>query len=250
MGGFANNAPIVTDGLVFYVDAGNSKSYDGVSGGTTWTDLVGGNNGTLTNMETNPANAGYAYDSGNGGSLVFDGVDDFSNYGNDVFFDFNENDALSIQFWMKSDRNNEFQAIIGRRETSSPNEGWEVGMGPSSDRSQLFAVFNSNVAFSRKSAVSTTFNYVADTWRNVAITYDGSGNASGWSFYSDGTSVGQSVSSNSSFSTSVSTTANFCIGGRNSGSMHGNVAAVKIYNRELSLSEITQNYNALKNRFV
>ena len=76
MGGFANNAPIVTDGLVFYVDAGNGKSYDGVSGGTTWTDLVGGNDGTLTNMETDPANAGYVYDSGNGGSIVFDGVND------------------------------------------------------------------------------------------------------------------------------------------------------------------------------
>jgi hypothetical protein len=34
MGGFANNAPIVTDGLVFYVDAGNSNSYPG--SGTTW----------------------------------------------------------------------------------------------------------------------------------------------------------------------------------------------------------------------
>ena len=29
---------IVTDGLVFYVDAANSKSYSGT--GTTWTDLV------------------------------------------------------------------------------------------------------------------------------------------------------------------------------------------------------------------
>src|SRR6056300_246225 len=66
MGGFANNAPIVTDGLVFYVDAGNSNSYPG-SGGT-WTDLVGGNDGTLTNGPT--------YNSGNGGSIVFDGVDD------------------------------------------------------------------------------------------------------------------------------------------------------------------------------
>lgn len=81
MGGFANNAPIVTDGLVFYVDAGNSKSYDGVSGGTTWTDLVGSNNGTLTNMDTNPASGGYVYDSANGGSIVFDNANAYAQTG-------------------------------------------------------------------------------------------------------------------------------------------------------------------------
>ena len=45
MGGFANNAPIVTDGLVFYVDAGNSSSYPG--SGTTWSDLIGSDDATL-----------------------------------------------------------------------------------------------------------------------------------------------------------------------------------------------------------
>ena len=51
MGGFANNAPIVTDGLVFYVDAGNGNSYPG--SGTTWSDLSGNNNhATLINGTT------------------------------------------------------------------------------------------------------------------------------------------------------------------------------------------------------
>ena len=41
------NPRAVTDGLVLALDAGNTKSYSG--SGTTWTDNVGGNNGTLTN---------------------------------------------------------------------------------------------------------------------------------------------------------------------------------------------------------
>ena len=41
---------IVTDGLVFYVDAANSNSYPG--SGTTWTDLIGSNNATLDNGPT------------------------------------------------------------------------------------------------------------------------------------------------------------------------------------------------------
>ena len=54
---------IVTDGLVFAVDAANKKSYPG--SGTTWTDLAGNNNGTLTNGPT--------FDSGMGEVLYLMG---------------------------------------------------------------------------------------------------------------------------------------------------------------------------------
>ena len=64
----SHSPSIVTNGLVLCLDAANSKSYPG--SGTTWTDLSGrGNNGTLVN--------GVGYNSGNLGSLVFDGVDDY-----------------------------------------------------------------------------------------------------------------------------------------------------------------------------
>ena len=66
MGTFGGAQPIVTDGLVFAVDAANYESYPG--SGTTWTDLAGSNDGTLTNGPT--------FDSGNGGSIAFDGSDD------------------------------------------------------------------------------------------------------------------------------------------------------------------------------
>lgn len=64
----SHSPSIVTNGLVLCLDAANTKSYPG--SGTTWTDLSGrGNNGTLVN--------GVGYNSGNLGSLVFDGVDDY-----------------------------------------------------------------------------------------------------------------------------------------------------------------------------
>ena len=66
--GLAHSPKIVTNGLVLCLDAGNTKSYPG--SGTAWTDLSGrGNNGTLTNGPT--------YSSTNGGSVVFDAVDDY-----------------------------------------------------------------------------------------------------------------------------------------------------------------------------
>ena len=66
--GVAYNPNIVTDGLVLCLDAANKRSYPGT--GTTWTDRsANGNNGTLTNGPT--------FDSANGGSIVFDGTNDY-----------------------------------------------------------------------------------------------------------------------------------------------------------------------------
>ena len=62
---------IVQDGLVLNLDAGNTASYPG--SGTTWFDLTSNNNdGTLINNPT--------FDSTNGGSIVFDGIDDYVSF--------------------------------------------------------------------------------------------------------------------------------------------------------------------------
>ena len=59
---------IVTNGLVLCLDAGNNKSYPG--SGTTWNDLSGNNNtGSLVNGPT--------FTGSFGGSVAFDGVNDY-----------------------------------------------------------------------------------------------------------------------------------------------------------------------------
>jgi hypothetical protein len=69
---FNYSPKVVTDGLVLYLDAANPNSY--VSGSTTWRDISrGGSNGTLINGPT--------YSSANGGSIVFDGTNDYVNCG-------------------------------------------------------------------------------------------------------------------------------------------------------------------------
>ena len=60
---------IVTTGLVMCLDAANRRSYSG--SGTAWNDVSGtGNNGTLLN--------GVSYESTNNGTLVFNGIDQYS----------------------------------------------------------------------------------------------------------------------------------------------------------------------------
>ena len=64
--GLNHGTNIVKDGLVFYVDAANQRSYPG--SGTTWTTLKGSNNVTLL--------GGPTFSSDDLGSIVFDGIDD------------------------------------------------------------------------------------------------------------------------------------------------------------------------------
>lgn len=67
--------PIVTDGLVLYLDVANPKSYSGT--GNTLSDLIGNSNGNLINNPT--------FDINNK-SIVFDGIDDsISNINSSIY---------------------------------------------------------------------------------------------------------------------------------------------------------------------
>ena len=82
---------IVTDDLVLYYDAANTKSYPGT--GTTWTDLSGnGVTGTLVN--------GATFNSGNGGYIVFDGANDYVSTINDIVL---EEEDFTMGFWAFAD---------------------------------------------------------------------------------------------------------------------------------------------------
>jgi hypothetical protein len=77
---------IITDGLVLTLDAGSTKSYSGL--GTTWKDLSGnGNTATLVN--------GTTFNSADGGSIVFDGVDDQLELANEIQSD----ESWTLNYW-------------------------------------------------------------------------------------------------------------------------------------------------------
>ena len=230
MGGFANNAPIVTDGLVFYVDAGNSNSYPG-SGGT-WSDLVGGNNGSFNNMDdiNNPSNN---YNSGNGGSIVFDGTNDSVIVSNISTNDFSGEATLLC--WLACNSN-----------APSTNQTGIFGWGSHIYRSHYpwtnglayFDTFrNARVDSISLSSLDKTIPHL------LAITTKSGGN---WNLYQNTTLVKTTTAE----SAIVWDNATIGADGNEGYRFQGKFFAFSIYNRELSLAEITQNYNALKNRFI
>jgi len=248
MGGFANNAPIVTDGLVFYVDAGNDNSYPG-SGGT-WSDLIGGNDGSFNSMDdiNNPSNN---YDSANGGSITFDGVDDLVIAGPSNSIGASLSSA-TWSAWFKSSNTTSIGYISALKRL------------PSGTASSLFSIVLNRIG-SNTSVGSGYLMVLSNDGSNFQfLSYDGGYNDGNWHnvagvitptnrvLYVDGQSVASD--SNGGIANVTDNTEPITIGAFQSGSsdffLDGSVSNVSFYNRALSSTEVLQNYNALKNRFV
>lgn len=225
MGGFANNAPIVTDGLVFYVDAGNDNSYPG--SGTTWSDLVGGNDGTLTNGPT--------YDSGNGGGIVFDGTNDYIALSEGGLSFPNDSADFTLSVFIKANQGDiSSQGVFQQSDGGGTGRTW-IGVSADTDR------FYSYLGASRLELTSITVS--DNTIYNVILKYE-----------SGVLHIGYNGTWHQSSTRSIdeNCTGDFILGSGKSGSlpMEGNIYTVSIYDKALSSAEVLQNYNALKNRFV
>jgi|TARA_B100001093_G_scaffold197398_1_gene189694 hypothetical protein len=221
---------IVTSGLVLHLDAGNTSSYSG--SGTIWTDLSGnGNDGTLMN--------GVGYSSANGGTLVFDGTDDFVTTSNqldpDAYGLFADSGNIwSTSSWFNCDRlNRGISSIIGK------------GGGAGSFGNYL--LYQAGSGLFVKLRGGSTDNRIGDissnVWHNIVVTWDGTTAKS----YLNSVFI-----KNHNVGTASKQQMNFNIGSVNNGSLvffEGKIAQTLVYNKALSAVEVTQNYNALKGRF-
>lgn len=217
------NPKIVTDGVVLYLDAGNTKSYPG--SGTTCTDLSGnGITGNFVNETT--------YDGGNGGSIVFDGVDDYVNLGDTTILNNTLNGATnwSICYWINATANGRIldRGNIGEDQTG----GLELltnsiarnntNGGTASMDAGVVGLGWMNISLVRTNSLLATWYLNGHPRNNVQMTesYDGSGI---WK-------IGRRA-----FNTATM--------------YQGKLAQISIYNRVLSASEIAQNFNAMRGRF-
>jgi hypothetical protein len=219
---FNYSPKIVTDGLVLYLDAANQYSY--VSGSTSWNDISrGGNNGTLVNGPT--------YNSANGGSIVFDGTNDYINIG--TFQSLINSFTVSFYGRLPGGGFN----IFGFYNTDSPYNGWGIGYAQNPFNGTRINFWDGT------SWKDPNIVVVDNTWKHVSVVVSSTFLLS---FYING------VFTNSvQGATITSYTGNKAIGGRPDGLgvMNGNIAQTQIYNRALSATEVLQNYNATKTRF-
>jgi hypothetical protein len=224
---------IVTNGLVNYLDAGYNVSYPGT--GTTWNNISGlsGGTGTLTN--------GTSYSGVSGGTMVFDGTDDYVNMGTlnlvqdnfTISLWYNLNTNLSKEHFLFSIgyAGNPSYLIVSNSQTNGTQFLQSYYVGPSGTPTGRTI---SDGFFSNTSVV------------NLTVTRNGGVNKT----YING--VEQTTRT---FTESIQLSSSQYILGyalprnKTSAYLQGNIYISQIYNRSLSQTEITQNFNAQKSRF-
>jgi len=212
----------------------------------TWKDLSGnGNNGTITNSVL------YAptYNSSNGGSLVFDGVDDYAQINGSITL----SEATFIA-WIKRNGDQPIYAgIVYNRVNPSEPGGNATGLDLSGITSSL-DVFNpiNQVNYTWNGAVNTfswdTGLLIPDlTWCMCAVSVT-STSATAYLCQPSGITSSTNVVNHS-----PATLGNIKIGVDDftleNRSFKGDIAQASIYNRALTASEIQQNYIATLGRF-
>jgi hypothetical protein len=215
---------IVTSGLVLALDAADKLSYRG--SGTTWRDLSGNNNtGTLTNGPT--------FSAGNMGSIVFDGVDDYVNCGNNSSI--NLTSYITLSTWTKKAYGSSASVAIDK---GRDNYGaWSLLFDVVANKVE----FHCRISGTNSSVVSNT-SYGNNIWTNITAVFTGTNLL----IYINGR-----LDNTTNISGIIGTNAiDFSIGKANDGfNWGGRVANVLMYNTALSATDVLNNYNAVKSRF-
>jgi len=228
---YKNTPPIITNGLVLYLDAANTRSY--VSGSTAWDDLSGNSNtGTLTNGPT--------FTTDGLGAIVFDGADDSVVVDNSSTLQITN--SITINLW------------VNVQVAASTNGGCGVvtkgtfAGEPVNDYDYMMYITNASTAFAfyKKNSAGVS--------QNLAISYN---SANRWSFLTCTLNdtdaklyTNSQLALTSTFTSGIrSSNDNLLIGKGWNARLNGFISGVQIYNRALSETEVLQNYNALKGRF-
>jgi hypothetical protein len=208
-----------------------------VATGGGWADLIGnGNNGELVN--------GVRESSANGGSLVFDGVDD------KVVVPYNSNlnpSNVTLSIWFKRTSAVYYSHFAGlpafNSSWSFPYISYGIEFISTTDQPSFILGFSNNTFLYTTAPASTST--AVGVWVNVVGTYDGS--------FSKIYVNGQLATSIAETRTLLTTSANFVLGtetqGTSSYPFAGNIAQVSIYNRALTAAEVSQNFNANRSRY-
>jgi hypothetical protein len=237
----SNQLDIISNGLSVFLDGNNVTSYP--EGGATWYDLSGnGNHGTLVNQPT--------FDPTNGGSIYFDGTNDYVLVSNSSSLDISSGDfAVESFFYFPSGVtvDNKYRPIMVLTPSNSQNSNIYLGLVRSGliGGTPLYAFFNNSA--NKSGFITKIFaNYVyggtdynaGGKWNHVVLTQI----SNTLYFYINGL---LSASLSGTY-TANSGNQNLYIGGDLQGEGYniGNVSYVRFYKgKGLTSSEVLQNYS-------
>jgi hypothetical protein len=224
--GLSHSPKVISDGLVLYLDATNTRSYSGT--GSSWYDLsVYGNNSTLVSSPT--------FINNKYGQLALNGSTQYSSvpYNSTLW----NGQTYTLSLWAKK---------IGLGDG-----GLARGIMISKDANYIDHAYNGKTMASfRNNTGQQTLIYgnnpaSYNEWRHYAFTYDGTIGI----LYENGAATGSTALVGNNVNSSVSP---LNIGRWDGSSIYFNgcIASSMVYNRALNADEILQNYNATKYKYI
>jgi hypothetical protein len=226
---FLSKSPIVLKNLSLWLDASIPDSYP--AGDITWKDLS--NNKNNLSFVSNPI-----YNKEGLGNLVFDGVDDYAQAASTDSLNFGTS-PFTICFVT-------YRTAFGLQGGSFINKGPTTATGWGS-RDGIFVVHSSLGEFARCAFSPTSF-----VWQHHTIVVQQ--NTSPYiNYYRNGVLFASSITENVARLGSVSNAANLQVAFSSAGGLlryfKGSLPLIQIYNAELNLQQIQQNFQATRWRF-
>ncbi len=239
--GFVHSPRIVTDNLVLYVDAGNTKSYPGT--GTTWTDMINAHSATMS--------TGVDYQSVNGGVINFagGGTDEMVTLPTSALpSGLGETATIEVwNYWNDASQPSD-NPWAGCLYTNSASADWSSGAG---NNNGLLFGYNSIVRRNASgSEVQTDYSPepATQTWHQHVLTL----NSGTGTVYVDKSQVMSASTFRTNYGQSDGTLGigvADTFGSNVRGEYNGYISIVRIYDKVLSTAEIKQNFDALKRRY-
>jgi len=239
------NAPVedyITEGLILNVDAGNVSSYP-KTGSVFYNMTTIAINGTIYN--------GTTYNSNNSGYFTFDGTDDTITLSTGINSYGLIDSSYTVESWIYLNSLNRINGIIGDHQY-----GWWGFYVSNTNKVTLRQTGYSSGVQTPVNELSTTSSLSNNTWYHVVAVFDIS---SGIKLYINSTLDNQNTDTNAEglgppyYGTGRGPQyiGQYRDGNPNSPRvMDGRIAIVRIYaNKALSSSEVSQNFNATKDRF-
>lgn len=199
--------------------------------GTSAIDSTGnGNTGTLTNGPT------WTNGPSGNGAISFDGTDDYVAVANPSNFNFERTDSFSFSIWVKvsSSATGNGKSIINKQALTGNAQGIQIDAH--SDNSALAVYLNGTTGEALNGGTGVN-SFPANVWHHVAVTYDGSSNASGLKTYIDGSLA--SSSAGGPLTSSIQNSAQLYFG-KTTAYFFGLLADPRVYNRVLSAAEVAR----------
>ena len=215
-----NYPSITTSGNTLHLDGGLPASYPMV--GTSWYDLTGNNNNGILNN-------GVSYNSSLKGYLTFNGSNQYVSFTTPTNIPVG-NSNYTIGVWFNTNTNGDY-GLVGWGNYGSSNEV---------NAFRLSASGLINYWWTNNLSVTTTIT--PGNWYYAVASFDGTTR----SIYLNGSLIG----SDTPISHNVTTSTNLTIGRTNTSEyFNGLISDVQIFDRAISLIEITQNYNSFITRY-